>query len=283
MGSGKKNVGLTIVKWTALAVFLVSSSVLGWQLYTDYKDNENYDTMATEFVDEVEEEIIIVENADETEEEGDSEPTVVSYVHKKVDLQSLHAKNAEAIGWISIAGTPVNYAVMQAGNNDKYLNLSATGGRSAAGAIFADAKCGFSPQDTNVTLYGHNMGRGKTTMFSSLLNYGKQSYYNAHPYIQFDTIYGTGVWKIFSAFQVDVMNTTYNYSQRQFLNKNGFDEFVATGKSMSYVSTDITPRYGDKTLVLSTCDRSKNGANGRFIVMAVLVGGTLMGSPAPVN
>ena len=264
----KRNVFAGIIRWLSLAVFIASLGMLAVHLYTDYAENQAYTAMAEEFIETEEETIVIDEWATPDEQQA-------SITYKKVNVTELHAQNREAVGWISIDGTPVNYAVMHAADNDKYLTRNANGAASATGAIFIDYSNKIDPLDANIVLYGHNMGTTKTTMFSTLVRYKQQSYYSTHPYVRFDTYLGTGIWKIFAAFQVNVYNTPFNYAQRYFLNANDFNTFVSTAKSISYFTADITPRFGDKIITLSTCDRSNYGADGRFIVMAVLVGGTL--------
>jgi sortase B len=84
----------------------------------------------------------------------------------------------EAIAWITIDGTTIDYPVMQAGNNTKYLNLNPLGKYSLAGSIFMD--CSNKPDfsDRYTLLYGHHMSNG--FMFGALDAYEDVNYMLEH-------------------------------------------------------------------------------------------------------
>jgi sortase B len=195
-----------------------------------------------------------------------------------IDFGTLLSENPDTRGWIYIPETPVSYPVVQGRDNDEYLYKSIYGNHSVCGSIFADYQNALVPRlaDSNTVLYGHNMGGNRTSMFSSLLEYKEKSYYDAHSVLQFDTTAGTGTWTIFAAFNYDVsVKDDFSYIQTQFADEAAFDSFVSEAKSRTPYDTGVKVQYGDRVLTLSTCDRSYNGANGRYVVMAVLTGGTL--------
>ena len=47
-----------------------------------------------------------------------------------------------------------------------------------------------------------------------------------------------------------------------------YDTFINKAKQYSIYDIDITPKYGEKILTLSTCDNSR-GDDYRFVVFAV--------------
>ena len=187
-----------------------------------------------------------------------------------VDFDSLLAINPETVGWIAIPGTEISYPVLQAADNNKYLNTSFSGERSGTGAIFMD--CGNSVEllDKNSVLYGHNMGKGRTDMFGSLLEYKDQAYGEAHARIQFDTIYRQyGWWRLFAVINLDAKTTGFDYLKQNFTDDAAFEAWITQAKALSLYDTEISVSPDDKILTLSTCDRSVS-KNGRLVVMAVL-------------
>ena len=120
------------------------------------------------------------------------------------------------------------------------------------------------------------MGNGKTTMFSTLLCYYDEAYYQEHPIIHYDTVYGSGDWQIFAAFMYDVTQIeAYNYTQHDFATEKDFNRFVSKAKELTTYQTGVDVKYGDHILTLSTCDRAKYGKNGRCVIMAKFIQGSL--------
>ncbi|MBP0974209.1 MAG: class B sortase [Oscillospiraceae bacterium] len=72
----------------------------------------------------------------------------------------------EMIGWVTLDGTTVDYPIMQAPDNIRFLNMDPFGDYSLAGSIFLD--CRNDPQfnDDYSLIYGHHMEYGR--MFGAL-------------------------------------------------------------------------------------------------------------------
>lgn len=216
----------------------------------------------------VEPPILEAEEAVEPESEGVVEPQLQTIA---VDFAALRAINPDTIGWLAIPDTPISYPVMQAGDNNYYLNRSSTGNRSSAGAVFLDSSNGVNPLDQNSILYGHNMGNGREAeMFGPLLSYKERTYYDAHRMIQFDThLEAYGWWEIFAVLHLDLRDTEFKYLRQTFLSEADFAQWLEQVKARSLYDTGVEVSASDRILTLSTCDRSKYRGNGRFVVMAV--------------
>lgn len=191
------------------------------------------------------------------------EPTVLP------QYESLSLKNPDLIGWISIEDTPINYPVMYTPEQkDYYLHRNFDGDYEYTGLPFLDEQCQVIPRSTNLIIYGHNMKN--TTMFSTLIKYEDQEYFEKHPTIQFDTIYEQGTYQIISAFRSQV----YRKSDRVFkfyqfihaVNEQEFANFCMNIKELSLYDTKQDANYGDELLTLVTC--SYHTENGRFVIVA---------------
>lgn len=184
------------------------------------------------------------------------------------EYKNLHNKNKKLIGWIKIDDTNIDYPVMQTVNNEYYLNHNFNQEEDRNGCIFMDYQCDVIEGCDNMILYGHHMQSGK--MFGSLNKYSKESYYQEHPKIQFDTIYEKGEYEIMYVFRSKVFSEeeiTFKYYQ--FINAGSEQEFNSYMNEMAALSlydTGVTAVYGDRLLTLSTCDYQESG--GRFVVVA---------------
>lgn len=180
----------------------------------------------------------------------------------------LHQKNQRLIGWVKIDDTVVDYPVMQTVNNEYYLNHNFNQEEDRNGSIFMDYQCDVVKGCDNIILYGHHMRSGK--MFGTLNKYSSESYYEAHPVIQFDTIYEKGTYQVMYVFRSKVYSeedVTFKYYQ--FINAASEKEFNSAMNEMAALSlydTGVTASYGDKLLTLSTCDYQET--KGRFVVVA---------------
>lgn len=182
--------------------------------------------------------------------------------------EDLYNQNKSLIGWLKIADTIIDYPVMQAPNNEYYLDHNFHQKYDKNGSIFLDAECSVYPRSDNLILYGHHMKSGK--MFGSLWKFEDKNYYLKHKHIEFDTIYETGIYEIMYVFRDRVYSKEdVNFKYYEFMNANSeteFNSYMNEMAAMSYYDTGVVAEYGDKLLTLSTCDYEQN--NGRFVVVA---------------
>jgi len=182
--------------------------------------------------------------------------------------QTLYNSNKRLIGWLKIDDTNIDYPVMQCDDNDFYLSHNFDSEEDKAGAIFLDCNCDVLKKNDNMIIYGHHLTSGR--MFSQLGDYEKQSFFEKHQYIQFDTIYEQRLYQVMFAFRSKVYNEDdVVFKYYQFINANSEEEFNSYMLEMndkSFYETGVWAFYGDELLTLSTCDYHED--NGRFVVVA---------------
>ena len=105
-------------------------------------------------------------------------------------------------------------------------------------------------------------------MFAALNAYVDKETWEENSLIFFDTLYDFHVYKIFAVFQTTAsIGEGFSYHQMvDAESEEDFNEFIKTCKQLAYYDTGITPKYGDKTICLSTCEYSEE--NGRLVVAA---------------
>ena len=201
--------------------------------------------------------------------EATEEPEQAVYIDpyadalRSMDFTALREVNDDVLGWILIPDTVISYPLLQGEDNQYYLTHTWKKWTSAVGAIFMDSQNSPDLTDFNTIIYGHRMNNG--SMFASLKNYKKQSYWKAHPYVYITGDHGSYKYDIFAAYEVSTQGVTY---QMGFSGEADKQEFLDACMALSVIDTGIVPTVHDRILTLSTC--TGNGHATRWVVQAVL-------------
>ena len=100
--------------------------------------------------------------------------------------------------WLELPGTVIQYPVGPGRDNSYYLKHLYDGTAKKVGCLFIDYENAEDFSDNNTIIYGHNMRDG--SMFSTLVEYKAQAYYDEHPEMYLVTPEGGYVVGCFSAF-----------------------------------------------------------------------------------
>ena len=92
--------------------------------------------------------------------------------------ETLREISDEAVAWLTINGTSIDYPIMQGTNNDVYLNKDPFGDFSLSGSIFLDSRNSADFADAYSLVYGHHMEHG--AMFGALDAFKDASYASQH-------------------------------------------------------------------------------------------------------
>jgi len=182
----------------------------------------------------------------------------------QLSFSRLLAENPDTVGFLEI-GEMLSLPVVQRPNdNEYYLDHSFEGAKALEGTLFLDGMNRLAPEDDCLIVYGHNMKN--RTMFGRLSAYGDISHLHQHPVVHFDTIYENRSYVAFAAFSASMVQGDSRYFDvRNFIfDEEGFDKFVLKLQSRSVFKSPVDVRYGDRLLLLVTCDYSNR--EGRFIL-----------------
>lgn len=176
------------------------------------------------------------------------------------DLLSL---NPDTVGFLTV-GDLVSLPVVQSLNdNDYYLNHSFSQEERSEGSLFLDGFNRLVPEDDCLIIYGHNMQNG--TMFGKLKQLlGNESLDETT--VSFDTIYENRRYVPFAIFTASMDSSSKHYFDvRRFVfDEQEFNQFVHKLQSLSVYHSSLDIQYGDKLLLLVTCDY--NDEDGRLIL-----------------
>ena len=166
-----------------------------------------------------------------------------------VNFANLKNVNSDTVGWIQVNGTNINYPIVQANNNDYYLNHSFKKKINDAGWVFMDYRNSIDNRDKNTIIYAH--GRVDKTMFGTLKNVLSNGWLdNKDNYIvKLSTAKENTLWQVFSVYKIPV---TSDYLQIDF-NTGEFDSFVNMLKDRSEYDFKANVNENDYILTLSTC------------------------------
>ena len=107
-------------------------------------------------------------------------------------------------------------------------------------------------------------------MFGDLDLYRRESFFQEHPVICFDTLYEERTYEILAVFRSQVYNSDddvfryYQFYEAQ--TQEEFDDFYENIKELSLYDTGVTAEFGDSFLTLSTC--AYHVEDGRFAIVA---------------
>ena len=223
----KSKILITLIQIVLIAVIIFSGiKIIEW-----IKSNKkNKDIMS-----EIKENVVINNETDSNNEEY------------KIDFAKLKQKNSDAIAWIKVNGTDIDFPVVKGTDNSYYLTHNFDKEKNKAGWIFADYRNKFDGTDKNIIIYGHNMKNG--SMFASLKDVIKEEWYNNenNKYIALITENENCKYQVFSVYQTE---TEEYYLQTNISN---FKEFVEKIKDRSKKNFNVDIKETDSILTLSTC------------------------------
>ena len=184
---------------------------------------------------------------------------------RNMDFTALREVNGDILGWILVPGTRLSYPLVQAEDNDYYLNRTWRKSRNTVGAIFMDFRSSANLSDFNTLIYGHRMNN--KSMFGTLKYYKDLSYWTAHPSVYITDDSSSYRYDIFAAYEVSVYADTY---RRDFPDSTSKQAFLNFCLSQSVIDTGVVPTIYDHIVTLSTC--TGDGHDTRWVVQAVRKG-----------
>ena len=165
-------------------------------------------------------------------------------------LLELQKINNEAVAWITVDDTAIDYPVLQGPDNYKYVNAKLEGGQSMSGEIFLDSNNSSDFSDWYNILYGHNMDFDH--MFGGLTKYSDINYMKSHQRGHIflpEKTYEIEIFAQCNAFSSDSL--FFNPDKADVANRERLLERV---KSNANVYIDIGASVNDQIVALSTCD-----------------------------
>ena len=157
---------------------------------------------------------------------------------------NLQQQYPDAVGWIMISNTKIDYPIVQYKDNDYYLRRDINGKYAAAGTIFIDFRCDKDFASQNTIIYGHHMKN--KSIFGSLNYFSDQKFFSDNRsgivYLSNDTL----------MLEVFAYAVVYP-DDKEIFNPVLNDTFYSYVRQKARHYRDIGLTDSDRIVTLSTC------------------------------
>ncbi|BAG09199.1 class B sortase [Finegoldia magna] len=167
-----------------------------------------------------------------------------------IDNDALTKANKDYIGWLTIEGTNINTPVVK---SDFYFRKNFKKKYSLAGTPFIPK---YNPESNIKSIFGHNLGYGRTDAFHDITNYSDKNYYNSHQTVYFTENKVKGnKYKVVAFLNYSTENK-FNYLDVNFKTSKDFVDWKLNIKNLSKYTDENFENIqfnNGKILILSTC------------------------------
>lgn len=259
-GDSKREWVRKIAFWVAFFVFVGSSYYLvDEMLLQPQKTKSETETIRNWFY------------GDEAgEDENTAEDNTVYPEGMNEAFRSLYRRNPDVRGWLKFATTggdlfngAVDNPVVQAADNDYYLDHDFLGEKDKAGSLFFDYRNDLSAtgENRNLIIYGHNLNSGLMFSRFNLLAKPNLEYARRLTTLTLDTLYEQNTYKVFAVMIVNANQKEepiFNYIRTKFSSDASFEKLIEQIRMRSlYDFGDVDVNAQDELLTLSTCSNKR--------------------------
>lgn len=229
-------------KWKSKCLIAVLIILMMIELFAFMKVNKYQNDITIAFVNNSHQEVVIKPTT-----------TVIDYKQIIDDLRT-HYQNDDVVGKLTIAGTDIDEVIMQANDNNYYLNHNEFGEYQAEGSIYEDYRTNLDSK--KVLIFGHS-SPGWNVPFNELEKYYDKDFYNNHKYITITTENGANEYIIFSVF---VETSDFSYMNLKITNDT-YNQYLKKYKDNSLYNTGVEVLDNDEILILQTCSNNSKYSN----------------------
>ena len=234
-------------KWIYRILLIVCLGVFGYSAYNLWDIYSQKQQVETE-TKQLEEKVV------KTKKEDKEIKNVL-----QPDWTTLKKQNANIIGWLYVPDCEISFPVLQAKDNQYYLNHTVNGEYNPRGSIFLDANADAQFKNDNSIVYGHSVEGGG--MFTLLKNYCDEQFFKEHSVFYLltpEANYKCNVFTFAKTIEDSVFYTTSFGGSRQ--------ETIESMKESATYLNDLVSTEGN-FISLSTFDLDYGfDSNHRFVL-----------------
>lgn len=182
-----------------------------------------------------------------------------------VNVAALQQQGEPVAGWIYCPGTSIDYPIVQGEDNEYYMEHDFSGKKNSSGAIYLDCRNDASFSDEQIMIYGNLMSDG--SMFSPLVQYLNQSFFDQHPVFEFYTPSGKYMISVYSAHRGSPAMSNYPI---WFMDAAQRDAFISSETAASAIRSAVQIQEGETLISLVTSSDFDAGEDARVIVRGVI-------------
>lgn len=243
-------------------LYVKKEPLVNHDAYIEKSSEENKDNI---LIEEKKEEIVSSNTENSNSQDLNLYRKYSKFNLNEIDFLNLKAVNPQTVAWLSIDYTNVNYPIVQAQDNDFYLNHTFDKSFNNNGWTFMDFRNNSNMEDKNTIFYGHNLLN--KTAFGSLSNIFTSDWVNkSNRTIIVMTETNKYYYEIFSAYYAE---PELYYLTTYFNSNDEYQQFINVIKSRNILNIDVAVNSDDKIITLSTCS---DDSKGRKVVHAKMIG-----------
>lgn len=255
-----KELNINIFKTILLIIIILNIILVFMFKRKEIKDSENT-KVNLEIIDKITESVDgtlepnLENNSQDLSEEKNSYKS--PYYTKYEDIYSkLYEINNDTVGWLKVNNTKIDYPVVQAKDNNYYLDHSFDKSKNGAGWVFVDYRNNMDNINDNTIIYAHNVEKN-SLMFGSLKNVLSENWNsnNDNLLLSFNIKGKKYTWRIFSIY---VIENTNDYLITTFNSRESYLNYINKVVSRSIKKFNVDISTDDKILTLSTCHKDSN-------------------------
>lgn len=204
-------------------------------------------------------------------DEGNTNNDIVApYEEKLPEYNDLKAQNKDYVGWLIVKGTKVDYPVMQTKDDPHfYLYKDFNKNYLYEGTLFINENSDIEEPSDVIFVYGHNMKNGN--QFGEFDLFLDQNYLKENNQIILDSMSERREFEITHVLRVRVNVPEGDpfpyYTYDHFEDEDQFNEFVEQCEEYEIYDTGATLEYGDKFVMMTTCEYTWADGTGRLVLM----------------
>lgn len=206
----------------------------------------------------------------ETAADGTPIPVESQLASNPVRFADLQLVSDDIYAWVYVPGTEVDYPVLQSKpdvDDNFYLHRDVYGKYDFQGSVYTQKVNSKDFTDRVTVIYGHNMLND--SMFSTLINFLDETFFNEHPYFYIYTPGHILTYEIVSAHQYDkrhIMNA-FDFSDDEDYQR--WLDMIQNPKTFrAHVRDGIELTLDSRIVTLSTCI---NSGTSRYLIQGVLI------------
>lgn len=180
-----------------------------------------------------------------------------------VNFAALRAVSPDTTAWLHAEDSVIDYPVVQGTDNAYYLTHLFTGEKNKLGAIFMDYRSASDFSDKCTAIYGHHMKDG--SMFTDLVRYRQQDYYESHPVMHLYTPEQTYTLRLFAGV---IGDGAFDFVRTAFDDEADFMQYAAVLQEASTFRSDVAVEAADRLIALVTCTYEFD--NARYVLFGKL-------------
>lgn len=177
--------------------------------------------------------------------------------------------NDDAIAWITVDGTNIDYPIMKSKDNADYLNRDVYGNFAMSGTPFLDYRNSADFSDAYSIVYGHHMEGGR--MFGQVEDFLVGSFLAQHKTGTLMTPTGVYGIKWFAAIKADGYDSTIYETIPQDAEYTEQMTFELMEHIYELAETTLDVEVTDRIIALSTCNDAET--NGRILLFGYISDG----------